>query len=74
MRLISTVFYYFLFADIIPLNMANLTIYVAWFRYPKNVTNWLKVYLTIERLVTVSHAMIHRYNIRSKTTTAEQRA
>ena len=72
-RLASTIFYYLIFANIIPLNTINLTIYVAWFRYPKNVTNWLKVFLAIERLVAVSHAMIHRYNIRSKTTTAEQR-
>jgi hypothetical protein len=45
-RLLSGIYYYCLFADIIPMNSVTETIYVAIDRYPIFVVNWCKVRLT----------------------------
>ncbi|CAF0963301.1 unnamed protein product [Adineta steineri] len=64
-RLISTIIYYLLQGNIIPLTLSTLTIYVTLYRYPKNVTNWLKVFLAIERFIAVKYWIKNRYNIHS---------
>lgn len=42
-RLLSSIFYYLLFANIIPINLTTVTIYIAIDRYPVYVVNWCKV-------------------------------
>jgi hypothetical protein len=42
-RLIAAVFYYLLFANIIPINLLTGRIYLAIDRYPVFVVNWCKV-------------------------------
>ncbi|CAF2467688.1 unnamed protein product [Rotaria sp. Silwood2] len=64
-RLISTIVYYLIQANIIPLKLSTLTIYITLYRYPKIVTNWLKVFLSIERVLAVKYWIAHRYNINS---------
>ncbi|CAF1203768.1 unnamed protein product [Rotaria sordida] len=64
-RLISTIFYYLIQANIISLNLITLTIYITLYRYPKIITNWLKVFLAIERFIAVKYWVAHRYNINS---------
>ncbi|CAF3463867.1 unnamed protein product [Rotaria sp. Silwood1] len=64
-RLISTIFYYLLQANIIPLKLSTLTIYITLYRYPKIVTNWLKVFLAIERFIAIKYWVEHHYNINS---------
>ena len=44
-RLLSAIYYYCLFADIIPMTSVTETIYVAIDRYPIFVVNWCKVRL-----------------------------
>jgi hypothetical protein len=73
-RLISTAFYYLIQAYIIPLNLATVTIYITSYRYPKNVTNWLKVFLAVERLFAVKSWIVNRYNVNSTNTTKVQRS
>ena len=72
-RLLSTTFYYLLFEDLIPLNLATMTMYIVSYRYPKNVTNWLKVVLAIDRIVTVKFWLSHPRNIHSKKINTRQR-
>lgn len=72
-RLISTAFYYLLQAHIIPLNLATLTIYIFFYRYAKNITNWLKVFLSVERLFAVKNWVSIRCNVNSLNTTKIQR-
>jgi hypothetical protein len=64
-RLLSTAYYYLIQANIIPLTLNILTSYVVFYRYPKIITNWLKVFLSIERMFAVKYWIIHRYNIHS---------
>lgn len=66
-RLTSTIFYYLLQAYIIPLTLNTVTAYVVLYRYPKIVTNWLKVLLAIERFLAIKYWIAHRYNINSNT-------
>ncbi|CAF0786315.1 unnamed protein product [Adineta steineri] len=73
-RLISTAYYYLLQAQLIPLNLLTATIYIFFYRYSKNITNWLKVFLAIERLLAVKYWISNRYNINSKNTTNIQRS
>jgi len=42
-RLFSSIYYYLLFANIIPINLLTVTIYIAIDRYPVFVVNWCKV-------------------------------
>ena len=42
-RLLSAVYYYLLFANVIPINLITGTIYIALDRYPIFVVNWCKV-------------------------------
>jgi hypothetical protein len=42
-RLFSSIYYYLLFANIIPINILTVTIYIAIDRYPAFVVNWCKV-------------------------------
>lgn len=42
-RLFSSIYYYLLFANIIPINILTVTIYIAIDRYPVFVVNWCKV-------------------------------
>jgi len=72
--LISTAFYYLIQAYIIPFNLATMTIYIISYRYPKNVTNWLKVFLAIERLIAIKYSIANRYNVNSINTTKIQRS
>ena len=65
LRLLSIVSYYLLHAHLVPMNLATLTLYIAWYRYPKIVTNWLKVFLAVERLLAVKYWLAYRYNIYS---------
>jgi len=62
-RLCSTIFYYLLLTSLVPLNMLTLTIYINFYRYPKNITNWLKVFLAFERILTIKSWLINRYSI-----------
>jgi hypothetical protein len=64
-RLLSTAFYYLIQGYIIPLNLTTVVIYIAFYRYPKNVTNWLKVFLAIERLIAIKYWIANRYNVNS---------
>lgn len=73
-RLISTAFYYLLQANIVQLNLATVTIYIVFYRYAINVTNWLKVFLAIDRLITVKYWTSNRYNVNSSNTTKTQRS
>ena len=73
-RLISTIFYYLIQAYIIPFNLATLTVYIALYRYPKNVTNWLKVFLAFERILAIKYWTENRYNVNSINQTKTQRA
>ncbi|CAF4180508.1 unnamed protein product [Rotaria sp. Silwood2] len=54
-RLVSAIFYYLLFAKIIPINLITQTIHIAIDRYPIFVVNWCKVLMSIERLLTVRY-------------------
>ncbi|CAF3808261.1 unnamed protein product [Rotaria magnacalcarata] len=65
-RLISTTFYYLMQSNIIPLNLSTITIYITLSRCSKIVTNWLKVILAVERLISVKYWIAHRYNVNSK--------
>ena len=65
LRLLSIVFYYLLHANLVPVNLFTATVYVVWSRYPKVVTNWLKVVLAVERLLAVKYWLAHRYNVHS---------
>jgi len=73
-RLFSTAFYYLIQGYIIPLNLTTMIIYIVSYRYPKNVTNWLKVLLAIERLITIKYSIANRYNVHSINTTKIQRS
>ena len=73
-RLIATAFYFLLQAHLVPVNVATVTIYTVFNRYPKNVTNWLKVFLAIERLITIKYWIRNRYNVNSINTTKIQRS
>ena len=73
-RLLSAAFYYLLQGNIITLNLATVTIYIVFYRYTNNATNWLKVFLAIERLIAVKHWISNRYNVNSSTTTKIQRS
>ena len=42
-RLLAAIFYYLLFANIIPINLLTGRIYLAFDRYPVFVVNWCKV-------------------------------
>lgn len=64
-RLLCIIFYFFIRAHVIPLTVISSTIYVASYRYPRFVTNWLKVFLAVERLIAVKYWIEHRYNIHS---------
>lgn len=64
-RLLSTIYYYLIQANLVILTLKTLTLYVVFYRIPKFVTNWLKVILAIERLLAVKYWINHRYNIRS---------
>ncbi|CAF1066986.1 unnamed protein product [Adineta ricciae] len=72
-RLFSVIIYYLLQADIIPINTVISTVYIVFYRYGKIVTNWLKVILAIERLITVKYWSVNRYNVHSKKMTIDQR-
>ncbi|UJR15823.1 hypothetical protein I4U23_002752 [Adineta vaga] len=72
-RLFSVAVYYLFQADIIPVNTITSTIYIVFYRYTKNVTNWLKVFLAIERIITIKYWITNRYNVHSKNTTNTQR-
>jgi len=72
-RLLSTAFYYLIQAHIIPLNVTTVVIYIVFYRYPKNVTNWLKVLLAIERLIAIKYWIANRYNVNSINSTNIQR-
>jgi hypothetical protein len=63
--LLSVIYYYLIQAYIIPLTLTTLTIYIVLYRYPKIITNWLKVFLAIERFFAVKYWIKHRYNINS---------
>lgn len=65
LRLLCIIFYFFIRTGVIPLTVTSSTIYVASYRYPRFVTNWLKVFLAIERLIAVKYWIEHRYNLHS---------
>lgn len=46
-RLIAAIFYYLLFANVIPINLFTGRIYLAIDRYPVFVINWCKVRLIV---------------------------
>lgn len=73
-HLLATAFYYLIQAYIIPLNLTTMVIYVIFYRYPKNVTNWLKVFLAVERLIAIKYSTANRYNVHSINTTKLQRS
>jgi hypothetical protein len=73
-RLISAAIYYLIQAYIIPLNVATMTAYVVLYRYPKNVTNWLKVFLAVERIIAIKNAIANRYNVNSMNSTKIERS
>jgi hypothetical protein len=73
-RLISAALYYLIQAYIIPFNLATLTVYITLYRYPKNVTNWLKVFLAFERIIAIKYWTANRYNVNSINQTTNQRA
>lgn len=73
-RLFATAFYYLLQAYIIPLNVTTMVVYIVLYRYPKNVTNWLKVFLAVERLIAIKYWLANRYNVNSISTTKIQRS
>ncbi|CAF1258819.1 unnamed protein product [Adineta ricciae] len=60
-RLFSSIFYYFLFANVVPLNLFTKFIYIATDRYPIFVVNWCKVLMAIERLLTVRYWEHHTH-------------
>jgi len=64
-RLLATCFYYLIQAKFIPLTLQTSAIYVSVYRYSKNLSNWLKVFLVIDRLLTIKHWIKTRYNIHS---------
>jgi hypothetical protein len=63
--LLTTGFYYLIQGHVISLTLPTITIYITFYRYSKIVTNWLKVFLAVERLVAVKYWIAHRYNINS---------
>ena len=64
-RLLSQILYFFIRGHVIPLTLTTSTIYIVSYRYPRFVTNWLKVFLAVERLIAVKYWIEHRYNIHS---------
>ncbi|UJR38623.1 hypothetical protein I4U23_031289 [Adineta vaga] len=60
-RLFSSIFYYFLFSNLISLNLLTKFIYIATDRYPVFVVNWCKVLMSIERLLTVRYWEHHTH-------------
>ena len=72
--LLSTAFYYLIQSYIIPLNLVTMIVYIMSYGYSENVVNWLKVFLAIERLITVKYWIRNRYNVNSKNQTKTQRS
>jgi hypothetical protein len=64
-RLLSTTFYYLIQAYIVPLTLETSAIYVSFYHYATIITNWLKVFLAIERFIAVKYWIKYRYNINS---------
>ncbi|CAF0950441.1 unnamed protein product [Adineta steineri] len=60
-RLLSSIFYYLIFANVIPRNFITKIIYVVIDRYPIFVVNWCKVLMSIERLLTVRYWEHHTH-------------
>ena len=60
-RLLSSIYYYLLFANVIPLNILSETIYIIMDRYSIFVVNWCKVLMSIERLLTVRYWEHHTH-------------
>ncbi|CAF3901000.1 unnamed protein product, partial [Rotaria sp. Silwood1] len=60
-RLLSAIYYYLLFANVIRISSITETIYLAINRYPIFVVNWCKVLMGIERLLTVRYWEHHTH-------------
>ncbi|CAF1113275.1 unnamed protein product [Rotaria sordida] len=60
-RLLSAIYYYLLFANVVQISAITETIYLATNRYPIFVVNWCKVLMAIERLLTVRYWEHHTH-------------